>query len=661
MLRSLLSRASFFVFAVSAIVPGAFAVPVASEFVADGFTSPLFVTSPPGDTTRLFVVEKAGVIKIIKNGTVLGTPFMDISALVRDDGERGLLGLAFHPNYPATPYFYVYYIEDSGNFNSKIARCEVNGGNLDLALTNSTSNLPFTLLTVNQPAGRDNHKAGWIGFGPNDGYLYVACGDGGSSNDPDGNGQNINTLLGKMLRIDVDTAAPYVPATNPFVGVAGSDEIWSYGLRNPWRCSFDRSTGDLWIGDVGQGAREEIDFQDASSTGGENYGWVTAEGFACLGGSGTCGTNPGFTPPIDDYPRTDGHSVTGGYVYRGTAIAGLQGTYFFADYIFGTIWSFDYNGTVNNFTNRSTELDPPGARTINNIASFGEDANGELYIVDYSGGEIFKIISTEPDADGDGLSDSQEMIEGTNPNDPDSDNDGLEDGPEVLTYNTDPLDTDTDNDGLTDGAEVNTHNSDPLDTDSDNDGLTDGAEVNTHGTLPNDSDTDNDGLSDGAEINTHSTDPNDSDSDNDGLSDGAEVNTHATNPNDSDSDNDGLSDGDEVNTYNSDPNDTDSDNDGLTDGDEVNNHGSNPTAVDSDGDTIPDGVEVNVHGTDPTLTDTDGDFIHDNTEIGAGTDPLDPFDFPAVPAAGALAVLTLLVALTVYGAMKVSRRGTIRQ
>jgi glucose/arabinose dehydrogenase len=624
--------------------------------VADGFSKPVFVTAPPNDTTRLFVVEQAGLIRIIKNGTLLGTPFIDLTALVQEDGtERGLCGLAFHPNYPSTPYFYVNYIAE-GSLNTEIARYEVSA-NRDLASTN----LPTPIMTIAQPAGRNNHKSGWMAFGPNDGYLYIGVGDGGSSNDPDGNGQNINTHLGKILRLDVDIASPFIPPSNPFVGVSGLDAIWAYGLRNPWRNSFDRSTGDLWIGDVGQGAREEIDFQDASSTGGENYGWVTAEGFACLGGSGTCGTNPGFTPPIHDYPRADGHSVTGGYVYRGTAIPGLQGTYFFGDYVFGTIWSFDYNGTINNFTNRSAELDPPGGRSIGNISSFGEDANGELYIVDYSGGEIFKIIGTDPDSDSDGLTDSQESTEGTNPNDPDSDDDGLNDGPEVLTHNTDPLDTDTDNDGLSDGAEVNTHNSDPLDTDSDNDGLTDGAEVNTHNTLPNDSDTDNDGLSDGAEINTHNTDPNDSDSDNDGLSDGAEINTHGTNPNDNDSDNDGLTDGAEVNTHGSNPNDTDTDNDGINDGTEVNTHGTNPNAVDSDGDGLTDGAEINVHNTDPTLVDTDGDFIHDGTEITAGTDPNDPFDFPPVPAAGALALTLSILALMGYGAMQVFRRRTARQ
>ena len=367
----------------------AFAVSVASQFVADGFTNPLYLTSPPGDTTRQFVVEQGGKIKIIKNGTVLVTPFLDLTALVNQAGdERGLLGLAFHPNYSSNGYFYVNYVDQSAYpGDTVIARYQVSG-NPDVANAGSGT----TLLTFDQPY--TNHNGGWMAFGPNDNYLYVSTGDGGSANDPSGNGQNKNVLLGKMLRLDVDASAPYAPASNPFVGVAGDDRIWAYGLRNPWRCSFDRSTGDLWMGDVGQDAAEEIDFQATASAGGENYGWDVAEGFACTGGGGACGTNPGFTPPIYNYLHPVGECITGGYVYRGTAIAGLQGTYFFADYTVGTIWSFDYNGAVNNFTDRSGQLDPPGVRVINNISSFGEDASGELYIIDYSGGEIFKIVTT---------------------------------------------------------------------------------------------------------------------------------------------------------------------------------------------------------------------------------------------------------------------------
>ncbi|MDZ4860178.1 MAG: PQQ-dependent sugar dehydrogenase [Candidatus Hydrogenedentes bacterium] len=629
---------------------------MASEFVADGFTNPLFVTHSPGDSTRLFVVEQGGVIKVIENGTVLGTPFLNLSSLVQTGGERGLLGLAFHPNYQVNGFFYVNYIDQSTYPGDTIIARYTVSGNPNVA--NSGSAVVFHSFDQYET----NHNGGWMGFSPNDGYLYIASGDGGGGDDPLDAGQDINTNLGKILRLDVDAAAPYTPSTNPFFGATpGEDRIWSYGLRNPWRCSFDRTTGDLWIADVGQGFAEEVNFQDGASTGEENYGWDVAEGFECLGGGGTCGTNPGFTPPILDYPRSDGHSISGGYVYRGTAISGLQGTYFYADFIFAEIRSLEYNGSVQNFTIRLTggtgELDPPGAREISSVASFGEDADGELYIVDYDDGEIFKIVGTgAPDTDGDGLSDVEEGTLGTNPNDPDSDNDLLDDGDEVNTYNSDPLDTDSDSDGLDDGAEVITHGTDPTDTDSDNDGLDDGAEVNTHGTQPDDSDTDNDGLSDGAEINTHGTDPLDSDSDNDGLTDGDEVNVIGTQPDDADTDNDGLNDGDEMNVYGSDPLVVDTDGDGIDDGVEVNTYGSDPTSGDTDGDGLGDFDEVTTYLSDPTLPDTDGDGVLDGTEVSFGTDPTDPLDFPPVPAMGIVGGLVLGLGLAIIGAMRIRRR-----
>lgn len=494
--------------------------PLTTEFIVDGFDRPVFACAPPGDTTRLFVVEQVTAkIRIINlsNNTILGTDFLDINSKVSDGaGEEGLLGLAFHPNYSSNGYFYVYYTNNSSD--NVVERYTVSG-NPNVADAGSGT----VLFTLSHP-GQTNHNGGWIGFGP-DGYLYIATGDGGGANDPPNNAQNLNVPLGKLLRIDVDIASPYVPASNPFVGPGPEDErIWAYGLRNPWRCSFDRSTGDLWIADVGQGFAEEIDFQPASSTGGENYGWKVAEGFQCTGGGGTCGSNPGFTPPIHDYPRTSGHSVTGGYVYRGSAIAGLQGTYFFADYVFNNIWSMKYNGvSVTDFTDRTAELDPPGARSITSVSSFGEDANGELYIVDRNGGEIFRIAALDPDSDGDGLTDSEEAILGTNPNNPDSDGDGLTDGQEVNVHGTDPLDSDSDNDGLSDGDEVNVHGTDPLDSDTDNDGLSDGDEVLIHGTNPLAEDTDGDGLSDFVEINTYGTNPTLADTDGDGVHDSTEI------------------------------------------------------------------------------------------------------------------------------------------
>ncbi|NUM56869.1 MAG: PQQ-dependent sugar dehydrogenase, partial [Candidatus Hydrogenedentes bacterium] len=504
-----------------------FAVPIASQFVADGFTRPVFVCSPPGDASRLLVVELGGKIKLIKNGSVQTTPFLDITTKVNQGrDERGLLGLAFHPNYASNGLFYVNYIDTAYPGDTHIERYQVSS-NPDVANANSG----FNLLTIAQPD--TNHNGGWIGFSPIDGYLYVAVGDGGGANDPSGNGQNINTKLGKILRLDVNIASPYAPSTNPYYGsTPGDDLVWAYGLRNPYRCGFDRSNGDLWIGDVGQDAREEIDRLPATAGGGLNFGWKTAEGFACRGGSGSCGTNAGFTPPIIDYPRTVGQAVIGGYVYRGSAIPGLQGTYFYGDYIFGGIFSFTYNGSVQDHAERSAELNPPGPRYINSVSSFGEDANGELYIVDYFDGEIYRIVGvdTDPDSDSDGLTDSQEQELGTDPNDPDTDDDGLSDGAEVNTHGTNPKKADTDDDGLSDGAEVNTHGTNPKKADTDDDGLSDGAEVNTHGTNPKKADTDDDGLSDGAEVNTHGTNPKKADTDDDGLSDGAEVNTHGTNP-----------------------------------------------------------------------------------------------------------------------------------
>ena len=596
------------------------AVAVKSEFVADGFTKPVFVCAPPGDTTRLMVVEQGGKIKLIKNGTVRTTAFLDITSKVNQGGdERGLLGLAFHPNYASNGYFYVNYIDRNYPGDTHIERYTASA---DRDTASSTSGL--NLLTIAQPD--TNHNGGWMGFSPNNGYLYVAVGDGGGANDPSGNAQNINSKLGKILRLDVNIASPYAPSTNPFYGATnGDDLIWAYGLRNPYRCGFDRSTGDLWMGDVGQDNLEEIDFYSAGSAGGKNYGWKTAEGFECRGGGGTCGTNAGFTPPVVDYPRTEGVAVVGGYVYRGSAIAGLQGTYFYADYVFGGIWSLKYNGSsVTEQVERSNELNPAGSRNINNPSSFGEDASGEMYICDYADGELYKIVGvvTAGDSDGDGLTDTQEASLGTNPNDSDSDDDGWSDGAEVNTHTTDPLDSDSDNDGLSDGAEVNTHTTDPEDSDSDNDTINDGAEVNTYGTNPKKSDTDSDGLNDAAEINTHTTDPKKSDTDNDGLSDGAEVNTHTTNPKDSDSDDDGLSDGAEVNTHTTNPKDSDSDDDGLSDGAEVNTHTTNPKDSDTDDDGLNDGVEINTHGTNPKKSDTDNDGMSDSAEINTyGTDP----------------------------------------
>ena len=355
--------------------------PLTTTVVASGLSSPLFVTSPPGDTGRIFIVQQGGRVRIVKNGSLLPGNFLNLQGKISSGGERGLLGLAFHPDYASNGYFYVNYTDSSGN--TVTARFQVSA-NPDSADTSSQQ----ILLTVNQPF--PNHNGGWIAFGPNDGYLYIALGDGGSGGDPQNRAQNPLTLLGKMLRIDIDTSQGYkIPPTNPFAGSADTlNEIWAMGLRNPWRNSFDQLTGDLYIADVGQGSWEEVDFQPYASTGGENYGWRLKEGDHCFNPSSGCDTIAGLTDPIHEYPHSDGCSVTGGYVYRGSAIPDLQGTYFFGDYCSGTIWSFRYDGNdTSEFQDRSAEL---GVSV--SISSFGEDAQGELYIAGLNNGTVYKIV-----------------------------------------------------------------------------------------------------------------------------------------------------------------------------------------------------------------------------------------------------------------------------
>lgn len=414
----------------------AFAVTVAngqnltSVRVASGLTRPLFVTHAPNDYDRVFIVEQPGVIRILANGVLQATPFLDISGQVDDaSNEQGLLGLAFDPDYANNGYFYVNYTYDPGPGLdvTRVSRFQVSS-NPDVANPSSET----ILLQFEQPFS--NHNGGWIGFSPLDGYLYIATGDGGSGCDPTERAQNINLLLGKMLRIDVngddfpaDPNANYaIPPDNPFVGVAGADEIFLYGLRNPFRDSFDSATGDLYIGDVGQLELEEIDFFGAGDTPGVNYGWDCKEGTACssISGCTTVGcdcSDTSLVDPIYEYPHTLGCSITGGYVYRGCAIPALDGTYFFADFCSASIWSFRYDGvSVTNFTNRTSELAPGGGLAINSITSFGEDAFGELYICD-RGGEVFKIVSADPlasDCNGNGREDACDLfVPGSDSND----------------------------------------------------------------------------------------------------------------------------------------------------------------------------------------------------------------------------------------------------
>lgn len=335
-----------------------------------------------GDS-RLFVVDQHGYINIVnQDGTIISPSFLDIHNRVVYGGERGLLGVAFHQQYHTNGYFYVNYI---GNGDSThISRFKVNSDNPNLADPLSE----LKLLTIYQPY--PNHNGGDLNFGP-DGYLYIGLGDGGSEGDPDNRSQDPKQLLGKMLRIDVDHGNPYaVPPTNPFYNsLTTRNEIWALGLRNPWRFSFDRLTGDLWIGDVGQDAIEEIDFQPAGDPGGENYGWRCYEGNQVYNNS-LCNLNALYTFPVYTYPHGPECSVTGGYVYRGSSSSPYFGYYFFADYCSDRIWTLHQ-------ASGSWVMEDFGQFTGNSFSTFGEDASGHLYIGGVGSGNIFRIddLSTE--------------------------------------------------------------------------------------------------------------------------------------------------------------------------------------------------------------------------------------------------------------------------
>jgi len=346
--------------------------------VAGNLIRPVDIAVPGDGSGRLFVVLQNGKIVIYNGTTVLSTPFLDIASSVSCCGERGLLSLAFHPSYKTNGFFYIFYTALNGDVT--IARYKVSTGNPNIANANSK----LVLLTVAH-SQFSNHNGGELAFGP-DGFLYTSFGDGGSGGDPNNNGQNLGKLLGKLLRINVNSGTPYsIPPGNPFIGTAGAKkEIWAFGLRNPWRFSFDRQTGDLYAADVGQDLYEEIDFQSHSSTGGENYGWRRMEGKHCFNPATNCNTGT-LKLPVLEYSHSAGCSITGGYVYRGVKIPTIAGMYLYSDYCTGFIRGAK---KVNSVWTTTLLLS-----TSHNISTFGQDEAGELYIADHdaTAGAVYRI------------------------------------------------------------------------------------------------------------------------------------------------------------------------------------------------------------------------------------------------------------------------------
>jgi glucose/arabinose dehydrogenase len=368
-----------------------------------GFTLPLDFVQDPADPTVQFVVEQGGRIRVVRNGTLLGTDFLDLRSVVRSGGEQGLLGLAFPPNAATTGRFFVNFTNSAGH--TVVARFRRSANPL-VADPSSRFDLhwngPSGPALIEQPFA--NHNGGHLAFGP-DGFLYIGMGDGGSGNDPNHNAQNPSTLLGKMLRVDVSVADSHpigytVPSDNPFTAGGARAEIWSFGLRNPWRFTFDDvargGTGALIIGDVGQGQWEEVDYEPRGRAG-RNYGWRNREGAH----DNVTSLPPAFQPlidPIHEYSHAVGGSITGGFVYRGTALGpNFRGRYFFADFISSRVWSlaltFDGSGEAHASDVREHTGELGGAGELSNVASFGIDAEGELYIVSYGRGAILKIES----------------------------------------------------------------------------------------------------------------------------------------------------------------------------------------------------------------------------------------------------------------------------
>ena len=382
---------------------------LSSVLIADGYKKPVFITSSPNNAKLLYIVEQAGLIKIINDGKKLSRPFFDINKRVvnpnRPGDERGLLGFAFHPNHTNNGKFYINYMDNDGN--TIVSEFSTNS---ELRANHKSERI---ILKLKQPYG--NHNGGDIQFGP-DGYLYISIGDGGKAGDPLNAGQDLSSLFGKIIRIDIEQKPYGSPKSNPFFGQKGKrEEIWAWGLRNVWRFSFDKQTGDKYLADVGQNKWEEVNFEPASSKGGLNYGWRIMEANHCYDPKENCPTE-GLINPIIEYPNDANHpafefriieelsfsetdvegcSVTGGYVYRGQRIKSMQGQYIFGDYCSGNIWTLKVvNGKAINFKNRTEEINIGGGEFTTYISSFGQDSDGEIYIIDYNGG-IYKLIESD--------------------------------------------------------------------------------------------------------------------------------------------------------------------------------------------------------------------------------------------------------------------------
>ena len=382
---------------------------LSSVLIADGYKKPVFITSYPNNAKLLYIVEQAGLIKLINDGKKLSRPFFDINKRVvnpnRPGDERGLLGFAFHPNHTNNGKFYINYMDNDGN--TIVSEFSTNS---ELRANHKSERI---ILKLKQPYG--NHNGGDIQFGP-DGYLYISIGDGGKAGDPLNAGQDLSSLFGKIIRIDIEQKPYGIPKSNPFFGQKGKrEEIWAWGLRNVWRFSFDKQTGDKYLADVGQNKWEEVNFEPASSKGGLNYGWRIMEANHCYDPKENCPTE-GLIKPIIEYPNDANHpafafriieelsfsetdvegcSVTGGYVYRGQKIKSMQGQYIFGDYCSGNIWTLKVvNGKAINFKNRTEEINIGGGEFTTYISSFGQDSDGEIYIIDYNGG-IYKLIESD--------------------------------------------------------------------------------------------------------------------------------------------------------------------------------------------------------------------------------------------------------------------------